>query len=812
MNLPKPTSMKYDELIGKIKSGKIKIPQFQREFVWDLQKSAKLLDSIIKGYPIGTFIIWKTNERLKMIGELGRIVLKQPEPNEMVEYVLDGQQRVTSLFVALLGEKVGKVDYSNIYLNLEAEQDEDIIITDVSDLSVSSYIQFGKLLNSNLSDILRIYRDDEEKINLIDRYRRNVSDYDFSVIEVANAPIEVATDIFTRINVGGKPLTVFEIMCAKVFDRDSGFDLFERFDLFIHDLEDINFDTIPPSIPLQLIALVKKQACKGSTILSLTKEDVIESWDKAVSSLKSSIDFVRSSFGVQNSKLLPYDVLLIPIAYYVYKTGNISPVGDAAKYLADMFWRYAYMQRYNNATESKLTSDVSIINEVINGGDYKPAVSVDLSEKYLRDNGSFRIAKGITKAIICLLLLQQPKRLDTENQKVLTDDKGLIKGNGKNYHHFFPRAYMRKFGYDDEFVDNIANIVVVDDYTNKYRIKDKAPSVYISEFAKKNQQIGIALASHLIGDIEEFGIKTDSYQTFFSKRAEWINQELAKFLCLDSEVSVDEDNEEIADISAHEAYKLLWEKLDEALKKQMSPISINAISASRIQTSNIIPSKVYLRFIASAQNQSLTCELVFKDESIYNQLLTQKSEFESLCDLKGLVWSDQSSKTKRISLDYKKNINVFDKSKYDSFISWFMESGITLKEVIELFAEDMNIGKGYAPDLINEPEMVFCVARAVKSAGYYYGKRIGFVVLKGSKVKITTKAYGSSQKKREELIKLGIIKVMSDGKGEFLNDCTFSTPSQAADAILGGSNNGWVKWKNASGEKTLDDMYRNYKI
>ena len=57
---PKPDSLNYQNLIAKIESGTIKIPQFQRKFVWEITETASLLDSILKGYPIGSFIIWKT--------------------------------------------------------------------------------------------------------------------------------------------------------------------------------------------------------------------------------------------------------------------------------------------------------------------------------------------------------------------------------------------------------------------------------------------------------------------------------------------------------------------------------------------------------------------------------------------------------------------------------------------------------------------------------------------------------------------------------------------------------------------------------
>src|ERR1035441_5216719 len=101
MTLPEPQSITFNSLFAEIEHGTIKIPQFQRDFVWSKTDSAKLLDSIVKGYPTRIFILWKTNERLRSIRNRGGLTLPEPPKGDAVKYVLDGQQRLTSLFVSL---------------------------------------------------------------------------------------------------------------------------------------------------------------------------------------------------------------------------------------------------------------------------------------------------------------------------------------------------------------------------------------------------------------------------------------------------------------------------------------------------------------------------------------------------------------------------------------------------------------------------------------------------------------------------------------------------------------------------------------
>ncbi len=106
MMLPEPQPRTFTTLMNDIENGQIKIPQFQREFVWEFKKCASLIDSIVKGYPIGTLIFWRTKERLRSIRNIGGCTLPEPPEGDFVEYVLDGQQRLTALFASLKGLEV----------------------------------------------------------------------------------------------------------------------------------------------------------------------------------------------------------------------------------------------------------------------------------------------------------------------------------------------------------------------------------------------------------------------------------------------------------------------------------------------------------------------------------------------------------------------------------------------------------------------------------------------------------------------------------------------------------------------------------
>ena len=196
LRLPTPSHSRYTNLLSDIEKGEIKIPQFQRDFVWSVQKSAALLDSVIKGYPIGTFIFWSTKDRLRSVRDLGSIRLPDPREGQVVSFVLDGQQRLTSLFATLKGLKVKRAsgiedDFSNIYVDLTAKADEQIVITESTDRSPSEYIRLTDLLYGGLSKLTAYPNEFHPKL---EEYKERIQSYDFSTILVRDVPIDVATD------------------------------------------------------------------------------------------------------------------------------------------------------------------------------------------------------------------------------------------------------------------------------------------------------------------------------------------------------------------------------------------------------------------------------------------------------------------------------------------------------------------------------------------------------------------------------------------------------------------------------------------
>lgn len=208
---PKPNSKKYVDLISEIQKGQIKVINFQRNFVWSLDKTAKLFDSILKGYPIGTFILWERHEGLNDRFNIRNCELPAITDKTKVQYILNGQQRITSLYAAYVGAKIQKegekkiTNYADIYVGLDSDvenNDDQIVISEKS--KEGTFITLYEVLNfnDNLLEIKEKYSD--EQFKRIHQYFQIFSTYDFSTIVLRKEDIDSVLEAFTRINTGGQ--------------------------------------------------------------------------------------------------------------------------------------------------------------------------------------------------------------------------------------------------------------------------------------------------------------------------------------------------------------------------------------------------------------------------------------------------------------------------------------------------------------------------------------------------------------------------------------------------------------------------------
>lgn len=534
---PENQTKNYSQLFNDIDTGLVKIPQFQRDFVWEKEQTAKLIDSIIKGFPIGTFIYWKTDEELKSIRDIGNITLPKTPKGDKTFYVLDGQQRITSLYAIRKGCRItleGKeIDYKDIFIDLEKpiDSDEEVVFTEVKEnvRKISVY----ELLNSEVDQLQENYSD---KMKEIWGYQSRLSSYIFPVISLNNYPLEIACEVFTRINTGGKPLSLFEIMVARTFDETQNFDLSEKVKELIEGsetekgLQDVKYETISPMIILQAIAAHCCGKIKRQDILRIKKSDFIDNWKIVKEGIFHAVNFLREDLSIRTSHFLPYDSILVTFSYFFIRNKFQRPSAIQRTLLQQYVFWVALNNRFTSGAENKIETDLRRMEKILKEEtpDYR-GEEIKLSVELLEEK-TFKTSDAFSKAILCLLAEFEPRSFETGN-RVDLENAALKRISSKNYHHFFPKAFLKENGWSEYWANSVLNITIIEGQKN-ISIGKKAPSKYVPQLIKKAKKLNFEdiLKTHLIDDVDEYGILTDDYKVFLKERGKKILIELNKRL------------------------------------------------------------------------------------------------------------------------------------------------------------------------------------------------------------------------------------------------------------------------------------------
>ena len=361
----------------------------------------------------------------------------------------------------------------------------------------------------------------------LEKYKTKLTSYDFSSITIKDYPIEIACEVFTRINTGGKSLTLFEILVAETYDEAKSFDLAEKYDLLVSGsdeekecLSEAKFETVSEAVITQCVAAIILKAVRSRDILKIPRATFIANWEPMKKALFMAVDFVRTELRVPVSQLLPYPAVLVPLTYFFHRNGNKKADIERVSLLEQFFYWAGVSYRYSSATESKIAEDL-VRMELIIGGKHPtyPLAELEVSAEEISET-DFRAGNAFCKTILCLLAYQLPKSFDT-NGVVILDNSNLKIATSRNYHHFFPKKYLEERA-PASAPNLIANITLIDGYSNKHKIGKKPPKSYIAAFAKHNKKIAQTLKSHLIVDREQFGIDTNNYELFIEKRSEAI--------------------------------------------------------------------------------------------------------------------------------------------------------------------------------------------------------------------------------------------------------------------------------------------------
>ncbi len=515
------TPRRIDRIISRIEEGDIKIPAFQRGFVWKQEQVLALLDSIYRDYPIGSILLWQTSERLNSTRNIGGFLIPAREPAYPVNYVLDGQQRLATIYATFCKDRSrdpqnARYDIDQDIFEIYFDLDDDKFVPDCDLVNGHANLKMTSLLDVNK------FFDDVNKLD--EKYRQKARDlqskfqnYDIPVTTTTKRKKEEVGIIFERINNTGTKLTTLDLMIAWTWSEE--FHLREELDDLTEILEIKGFGETPDKIILQCLAGIIKKTTKTRDILGLEPETVRNSIDKLKSSLEKSIDFLSTELHISSRDFLPHSHQIVPLAFFFSKVN--TPDQEQSKILKQWFWKTSFSRRYSGSTDTKMNDDITFFEKVVNH-DYsdidKYSYSVD---KATLVNQRFSKSSPFARALLLLLAQKNPRNLVNGNRIDL--GVALSEYNAKEYHHIFPRAFLKTKDIETNEINSLCNFCFLPADSNK-KIAGKSPSDYMFDTVPSSAYSKI-LNSNLM-PLKKVIYQKNQYASFLEERATLIIQYL----------------------------------------------------------------------------------------------------------------------------------------------------------------------------------------------------------------------------------------------------------------------------------------------
>lgn len=505
------------DVIERVTSGRLRIPSFQRGFVWDAERVAFLMDSIYKKYPFGAAILWRTKEQLKSERQLGPFELQELDPDLPVDYVLDGQQRLTSIFGVFQSdiEPVEDAPWTKIYFDLDAETDlQESQFLYLPDEKVEPGRHFPISTFFNVSGYRNATKDfDDELADRIGKVQ--------AVFQQASIPVQlVETDdrarvaiVFERVNRLGVELDILQLLSAWTWSED--FDLQEKFEEFAEELRPFGFHGVGDDSNLLLrccAAIVGDGDVSPGALVELNGGQVRDRFSEMVNGIKGAIDFMRANIGVETLANLPYPALLVPLSvFFAAPDGKeIRVSAEQRRILLAWFWRSCFSRRFSAGVVRNLNRDIIEAVKLRRGEASALAnITAEVEADFFTEQ-TFNVATVHSKVFVLLLASARP--LSFVSGSPVSLGTILKSYNRSEFHHLYPQRYLRDLGRAQHDIGMLANFAVISSADNKV-LGGVAPSIYKDRMdANSTEQI----LSQAFCDEKLFD---DDFDTFIEARA-----------------------------------------------------------------------------------------------------------------------------------------------------------------------------------------------------------------------------------------------------------------------------------------------------
>ena len=408
------------KLVERVAAGKVRVPRFQRAFVWNQPDLIALLDSVRRGFPIGSILVWDTEKGIQSTPRIGPLEIS-PSPDGSVGYLLDGQQRVSTLAGTLrltddMDPIVDHIDW-RVYYDLEERAfiDHRKLLKD----SDPRYFPVRSLLNTaGFFEACRRIQDqvDDERraqhwLDEADRLSSAFRDYQLPFIHIREADLESAVTVFARLNRTGRKMAADELVSALTY-QEGEFHLASMLSEFKAELKKKGFGNLDRVFLLRsvLAALELDIYAKDWADLMVKPEvrkRLPEGFDAATQGIRLALEMLQG-LGVTSDRLLPYGLQLVLLGEFHRICPQ--PAAGTVKLLRRWFWVTSFTGWFGGVNTAQAKRALEEVRNLAQGkSETFNVVDLDMPAQPFPDRFDARSAR--VRAFLLYLVSLRPRSL-----------------------------------------------------------------------------------------------------------------------------------------------------------------------------------------------------------------------------------------------------------------------------------------------------------------------------------------------------------------------------------------------------------------
>ena len=419
----RPEVVFLSELLQELTRGRLRIPRFQRPFVWRRDQMTDLLDSVYKQYPIGSLLVWETAREIATLDRLGPFIFPDVA-DERVGYVLDGHQRLATLAGALVARDVGTTDPSDedpdrwkLGWNMSARRFQHIRagsrellfpLTALLD-TLTFFREIDALRDSLPPDEANDYVED------VSRVARAFQQYRVPVIRIRETGLSEAVEIFARLNSKGQAMSADQMVSALMYRQDGGHDLnlASEIDDLADQLGQRDFADVDRTTILRaILANLDEDIYRTDwTRLTADRRETLQERmrlgvERTAESLDRALDFL-TQVGVKAGRLLPYAMQLVVLSAFF--DVQAEPTTEQLGLLRRWFWVSSFSGWFGGGNPSRVNSLVAEFRRLGLAPSPRRLENFDLDSRSLPYPVTFDMRSARTRCLLLVLLSLEPR-------------------------------------------------------------------------------------------------------------------------------------------------------------------------------------------------------------------------------------------------------------------------------------------------------------------------------------------------------------------------------------------------------------------